>query len=65
MTQRQNRSSGIQMRPKLMCSGIWGGIDDVDQDVVVGNVMVSLYSASCDGGKGGDIYFLASTSMNR
>ncbi len=53
------------MRPKLMCSGIWGGIDDVDQDVVVGNVMVSLYSASCDGGKGGDIYFLASTSMNR
>ena len=42
---------------KLICSGIWGGIRDLDQDVGAGAVVASLYSSSCDGGKGGDIYY--------
>ena len=42
---------------ELICSGIWGGIHDLDQNIRVGRLMASLYSSSCDGGKGGDIYY--------
>lgn len=51
------RSSSDGVRPRLRCSGIWGGIRNIDQDVTAGRVVASLYSASAEGGKGGDIYF--------
>ena len=43
---------------KMICSGIWGGIRDTDQDINTDGLAASLYSSSCDGGKGGDIYYL-------
>jgi sigma-B regulation protein RsbU (phosphoserine phosphatase) len=42
----------------LVCSGIWGGIRDLDQDIRTDAADASLYSSWCDGGKGGDIYFV-------
>ena len=47
----------IEKQPKLPCSGVWGGVRNLDQDINVGGVVASLYSSSCDGGKGGDIYY--------
>ena len=47
----------LAVRPALICSGVWGGIRNRDQDIGVGRMNASLYSASADGGKGGDVYF--------
>lgn len=42
---------------KLICAGVWGGIRDLDQEITAGALAASLHSSSCDGGKGGDIYY--------
>ncbi len=46
-----------QAREELICSGIWGGIRNLDQEVQAGPLLASIYSSSSDGGKGGDIYY--------
>lgn len=43
----------------LKCMEVWGGIRDRVQDTRAGGVSASLYSSSCDGGKGGDIYYFS------
>ncbi len=43
----------------LQCSEIWGGIKNQDVDVCSPGLNVSLYSSSCDGGKGGDVYYFS------
>ena len=47
-----------ESKPRLVCSGIWGGIRDRDQTISTDGLKASLYSSSCDGGKGGDIYYV-------
>ena len=47
----------VERPGRLICEGIWGGIRDLDQEVSAGPVRASLYASSCDGGKGGDIYY--------
>jgi len=42
---------------RLECSGVWGGIRNRDLEIRAGKVIGSLYSAACDGGRGGDIYY--------
>jgi phosphoserine phosphatase RsbU/P len=44
-------------RSRLECAGVWGGIRNRDLEIQAGKVIGSLYSAACDGGKGGDIYY--------
>ncbi len=44
---------------ELKCTEIWGGYTDVDADVQSSSLSASLRSSSCDGGKGGDIYYLS------
>ena len=44
---------------RIQCQEIWGGIRNQEQDVCSAGVVASLYSAACDGGKGGDIYYLS------
>ena len=44
---------------RIQCAQIWGGIRNQDQDVSSAGIVATLYSASCDGGKGGDIYYLS------
>lgn len=50
---------------RLKCSKVWGGIKNEDLDVCSPGLNVSLYSSSCDGGKGGDVYFLSLCSADR
>lgn len=57
MCERDTQSRNHGERPRLVCSGIWGGIRNLDQEMGMGKVIASLYSSSSDGGKGGDIYF--------
>lgn len=42
---------------RLEYKGIWGGIRSRDTEVAAGKVIGSVYSAPCEGGKGGDIYY--------
>ncbi len=44
---------------QIRCAEIWGGISDRDTDVCSAGIAASLYSHACDGGKGGDIYYLS------
>ena len=37
-----------------------GGTEDRNQDICAGDIVASLYASSCDGGKGGDIYYIGS-----
>ena len=53
-TQRPER-----VKRRLHCSEIWGGIGNVDQDIALGPVTVSLFSAASEGDRGGDIYYFS------
>jgi serine phosphatase RsbU (regulator of sigma subunit) len=44
---------------EVKCSEVWGGIRNQDQDVNAAGLTASLYSGACEGGKGGDIYYLS------
>ena len=44
---------------RIQCAEIWGGIRNQQQHAYSAGIKASLYSSSCDGGKGGDIYFLS------
>ena len=45
---------------RLECKEIWGGIRNRDIEVSAGKVIGSIYSASSEGGMGGDIYYFGS-----
>ena len=42
---------------RLECREIWGGIRNRDIEISAGKVIGSIYSASSEGGVGGDIYY--------
>ena len=42
---------------RLECKELWGGIHNKDIEVSAGKVIGSIYSASSEGGQGGDIYY--------
>ena len=42
---------------RLECKEIWGGIRNRDIEISAGKVIGSIYSTSCEGGTGGDIYY--------
>jgi sigma-B regulation protein RsbU (phosphoserine phosphatase) len=44
---------------QLRCSEVWGGIKNQDLEARSATLTTSLYSSACDGGKGGDIYYLS------
>lgn len=44
---------------RISCSEVWGGIRNEDVDACSAALTTSLYSQSCDGGKGGDIYYFS------
>lgn len=44
---------------RMRCGEIWSGISNQDNDVCSAGITVSLFAGACDGGKGGDIYYLS------
>ena len=47
----------VNSHGRLECRGIWGGILNRDIEIAAGKVIGSIYSAACEGGQGGDIYY--------
>ncbi len=43
----------------IRCAEVWGGIKNENLDACSAVLTISLYSSSCDGGKGGDIYYVS------
>jgi sigma-B regulation protein RsbU (phosphoserine phosphatase) len=44
---------------QIRCAEVWGGIKNEDVDACSTMLTTSLYSSACDGGKGGDIYYVS------
>ena len=44
---------------RIRCSEIWGGPENADLDVCTSGVIASVFSLSCDGLTGGDLYYFA------
>ncbi len=57
MNDKNTKAINSEAPPRLECAGVWGGIRNRDLEIRAGKVIGSLYSAACDGGRGGDIYY--------
>ena len=57
MHEEDSQVTNVESTPRLECTGIWGGIRNRDIEITAGKVIGSIYSAACEGGKGGDIYY--------
>jgi hypothetical protein len=57
MQEKEPKVAKVKPPPRLECTGIWGGIRNRDIEITAGKVIGSIYSAACEGGKGGDIYY--------
>lgn len=58
MRKEESQTANVELIPRLQCSGVWGGIRNLDTEITAGKVIGSIYSAACcGGGKGGDIYY--------
>jgi sigma-B regulation protein RsbU (phosphoserine phosphatase) len=44
---------------RIRCAEIWGGIHDASLDASTSGIRASLYSSSCEGGRGGDVYYFS------
>jgi sigma-B regulation protein RsbU (phosphoserine phosphatase) len=44
---------------RIRCAEIWGGIKNASLDASTSGIRASLYSSSCDGGYGGDVYYFS------
>jgi hypothetical protein len=44
MQKEQSQAANVESRPRLRCSGIWGGIRNRDIEISAGKVMGSIYS---------------------
>ncbi len=47
------------MQKKIECGEVWCGTNGKDVNVTTNGIEASLFSAACDGGKGGDIYYFS------
>lgn len=52
------------MTHRIRCSQIWGGNRGDTLDIETSDIRGSLFSRACDGGKGGDIYYLSVCGSN-
>jgi phosphoserine phosphatase RsbU/P len=49
---------------QIRCAEIWGGIRNASLDVCTSGIRASLYSSSCEGGRGGDVYYFSVCGHN-
>lgn len=52
-------SSNTPNAHRICCSEIWGGIQNACLDACTSGIRASLYSGSCEGGRGGDVYYFS------
>ncbi len=58
ITTQTPASCGRRTHP-LRCTEVWGGQSDADEQLSAGGLLASLYSRSCEGTRGGDVYYLS------
>ena len=58
MSKECSQPDNMAAKQGLICSGIWGGVQNSDQDVNTDGLTASVFSSSADGGKGGDMYYI-------
>lgn len=58
--------NGVETRTehKIRCSEIWGGSQNADLDVSTNGLSAAVFSASCNGESGGDVYYFAVCDSN-
>lgn len=44
---------------RIRCAEVWGGIRNAELEAVTSGVRASLFSSSCEGGEGGDVYYFS------
>lgn len=49
---------------RIRCAEIWGGIQNASLDAETSGIRASLYSSSCAGGRGGDVYYFSVCGSN-
>ena len=49
---------------RIRCAEIWGGIQNASLDACTSGIRASLYSSSCEGGRGGDVYYFSVCGNN-
>jgi phosphoserine phosphatase RsbU/P len=49
---------------RIRCAEIWGGIQNASLDACTSGMRASLYSNSCEGGRGGDVYYFSVCGSN-
>lgn len=52
------------MQKQIECGEVWCGIHGTDVNITTSGIEASLFSAACDGGKGGDIYYFSVCDSN-
>ena len=65
--QRNGRADGPQRTHddssttvhRIRCAEIWGGIHNTSLDACTSGIQASLFSSSCHGGRGGDVYYFS------
>lgn len=53
------------MLREIKCARIWGGNENTDDTVETSAVRAALFSSSCSGGKGGDVYYFSVCGNDR
>lgn len=44
---------------RISCAEVWGGIEQIDRDIVTGGLTASVYSKASGGARGGDMYYFS------
>lgn len=44
---------------RIRCAEVWGGIEQIDRDIVTGGLTASVYSKASGGSRGGDMYYFS------
>ena len=57
MHEEDPKVADVESPLRLECTGIWGGIQNIETEVAAGKFIGSIYSAASDGDQGGDIYY--------
>jgi len=57
----------LKREPKMkqiQCGEIWGGNQSININIMTSGVEASIFSSSCDGDKGGDLYYISVCNGN-
>lgn len=57
-------TDGSPTAHQIRCAEIWGGIQNANLEACTSGIRASLFSNSCEGGRGGDVYYFSVCGRN-